>query len=175
MAHDSLTQQELKKVLRYDPDSGLFFWLDTAKNRPEITLPAGYISRGYIRIRVGAYVYRAHRLAWLYVYGEWPQNEMDHINHNRADNRIANLRAVTKMENAQNRKLNPRSSSGINGISMCVGARETTWRVNFWSVAVPKKRRNRLSRSFKTLAKAISYRKKLELRYGFHENHGRPH
>jgi hypothetical protein len=90
----------LRELLHYDADSGAFRW-----RRPHHC--AGKIAgapdgRGYRRISVDGRRYKAHRLAWLYVYGEWPDGGLDHVNGNRFDNRIANLRPATNRQNQGN-------------------------------------------------------------------------
>jgi hypothetical protein len=71
---------------------------------------------GYIRIGINNKLYVAHRLAWLYVHGEFPESEIDHINGDRADNRILNLRKATPAENSQNRARYCSNSSGFMGV-----------------------------------------------------------
>lgn len=92
----------LKEFLSYDEATGQFIWL---KRRS--TMSAGDIAgtpndSGYIQIRFFGKFYRAHRLAWFYVNGKWPEFEIDHINGIRTDNRICNLRDADRSENAQN-------------------------------------------------------------------------
>jgi hypothetical protein len=97
-----ITQDELKLLLRYEPDTGLFFWLTnkgTAKSGGVAGTPT---SNGYTNICVNRKIYKAHRLAWLYVYGTLPSNQVDHMNGVKNDNRIVNLRQATNFENAQN-------------------------------------------------------------------------
>jgi hypothetical protein len=72
--------------------------------------------KGYVIIRVDNNVYKAHRLAWLYVYGEWPDGEIDHINRNKSDNRIENLRVVTRSQNQMNIAAYSNNSAGIKGV-----------------------------------------------------------
>ena len=113
-----ITQDELKKVLSYNPDTGDFYWI----NKPNKKLPAGYKAgcskSGYVRIHYKDYAYGAHRLAWLYMYGEHPKHLIDHINGDPLDNRIANLREATTFENAQNiKKPQKNNSHGTLGIS----------------------------------------------------------
>ena len=122
-----LTAERLREVFDYDPDTGMF-------RRKVIEGPGckqmlvgwtlgtnsgGVRNRGYKKINVDGTQYRAHRLAWLYVYGSWPKQEIDHINGSRADNRIANLRDVSTSVNQQNRR-RPQSNnrSGVLGVSM---------------------------------------------------------
>lgn len=97
-----MTQDQLRLFLRYEPDTGLFFWLlnkGTAKAGSVAGTPA---SNGYTNICINRKIYKAHRLAWLYVYGVLPLNQVDHINGVKNDNKIDNLRAATNQENAQN-------------------------------------------------------------------------
>jgi hypothetical protein len=75
------------------------------------------MSKGYWMLHVDGGMYYAHRLAWLYVYGAWPSAQIDHINRQRGDNRIANLREVTNRQNHQNRAICKRNTSGLMGVS----------------------------------------------------------
>lgn len=107
-----LTQELLKKELHYDPDTGLFFRLKTGKQ-------AGSINKyhKYHLISVHGKQYRLHRLAWFYVYGEWPIAEIDHINGNKSDNSILNLRDVDRSSNMLNmRKPQKNNSCGFLGV-----------------------------------------------------------
>jgi len=102
-----ITQSRLKELLEYKPDTGEFFWKQQVGSRGAI----GKINStpckvwGYIFIRVDKKLYRAHRLAFLYMTGEWPIGEVDHINIVRHDNRWCNLRDTTKSSNMLNRVL----------------------------------------------------------------------
>ena len=107
-----LTQNELKRALRFDPETGEFVRL-ASKQQPRLIGKA--TSRlpglnGYLRIHVGSKRYSAHRLAWLYMTGQWPSQEVDHINGDRSDNRWCNLREVSRRMNAQNLR-SPRTDS----------------------------------------------------------------
>ena len=108
-----LTSNELKSLLTYDPETGVFMWLEK-RGGPRSDLKAGTNNgRGYLVIKVKGKSYRAHRLAWLYVTGEWPKNEIDHINGVRNDNRFCNLRDVTKSENQHNQKMRDGRYPGV--------------------------------------------------------------
>jgi hypothetical protein len=112
-----LTQSELKKHLSYDHETGVFLWIKSFHKR-RIGMVAGSHDRdGYLSIKLHRKPYRAHRLAWLYVYGSQPTEQIDHRNGVRDDNRIANLREVTFAGNSQNqRKSHADSAHGLIGI-----------------------------------------------------------
>ena len=98
-----LTKERLKDILHYDMVSGIFTRLISTNGRVKAGDIAGTIMKdGYIRISVDSKQYLGHRLAWLYVYGEFPEKEIDHINTIRTDNRICNLRAANRTLNAEN-------------------------------------------------------------------------
>lgn len=125
-----LTQEYLKECLDYNPETGVFFWLFRPLNhfkserRQRIFnavysgKPCGHLSEeGYLVIRFDGMLYKAHRLAWLYVHGELPKQWLDHINRNRSDNRICNLRLASPTLNAQNSSVRSDNKSGIPGVS----------------------------------------------------------
>lgn len=107
-----ITQADLKSRLHYDPETGVFTRL---KGMGKVGRKA---SNGYIQIFVMDARYMAHRLAWLYVYGEWPELLVDHINLDRSDNRIQNLRSVTPKQNNENSRPNRNNRSGYRGVSL---------------------------------------------------------
>jgi hypothetical protein len=114
-SRNSTTAARLREILHYDPKTGVFRW---ASPRPKVRVGevAGGISpAGYLQIYIDRYRYFAHRLAWLYVAGEWPKYEIDHINGNKSDNRFCNLRHATKSDNGRNRALYKNNSSGFKG------------------------------------------------------------
>ena len=112
-----LTAEYLKEVLHYDPMTGIFTWKRSGKGRP-VGEVAGTVNQdGYIRIRVGGKKYMAHRLAWLWVHGQWPHGELDHKNNVRSDNRISELREANRSGNCANRKCRSSSASGVKGVT----------------------------------------------------------
>jgi hypothetical protein len=116
--NSTITAAELKSELLYNADNGTFTWLKHKSIHAKQGAIAGRPNHsGYILIIINGTSYRAHRLAWLYVHGVWPTNYLDHINGDRADNRIANLRECTIAENAQNsKKAHKDSRTGLLGI-----------------------------------------------------------
>lgn len=103
MANAILTAERVRELLSYDPESGVLSW---RFSRSGISAgPAGCASSiGYIYLTVDGTKQLAHRLAWLITHGEWPSEDIDHINGVRADNRLANLRAVPRYVNNENRR-----------------------------------------------------------------------
>jgi hypothetical protein len=107
-ARDNITADYLRQLLDYDPETGEFRWRarpdgNADWNRMTAGRVAGTVNnRGYRAIKIAGVVCRAHRLAWLHVYGEWPSDQIDHINRDKLDNRIANLRVVNNSENMRN-------------------------------------------------------------------------
>jgi len=111
-----ITQSELKKLLRYDSNSGKFYSL--VQRGPLIVgSEAGSLnSEGYIILGIYGYSSAAHRLAWLYMTGSMPADQIDHINGDRSDNKFSNLRECSTSENQHNRKLGPKNRSGFKGV-----------------------------------------------------------
>jgi hypothetical protein len=123
-----ITSLYLKEILDYNPKTGDFIW----KNRPIDHFNtekgfktfntrfsgknAGCIVNGYVVIRINNNLYKAHRLAWLYTHGNWPQDQIDHINGDRKDNRIENLRQCSMSQNQWNEKLSINNASGYKGV-----------------------------------------------------------
>ena len=104
MTAELITQEELKSILKYNPDTGVFTWLSTRGGRKVGSIAGAKHPKGYVRIQLKGTTNLAHRLAWLYMTGSWPTNDIDHINGTRDDNRFSNLREATRSENMQNIK-----------------------------------------------------------------------
>ena len=119
---NDLTAEYVRSILDYNPETGVFKWkwrddvrrCDNARFAGKV---AGVVQLdGYISIRINKRRYLAHRLAWLYVHGEWPAEQIDHIDGVPANNRIANLRLATNQENQRNVGLQKNNSTGIKGV-----------------------------------------------------------
>lgn len=117
----SLKREELMRLLNYDPETGEFTWKvsRTYNSLARAGNIAGIIStRGYKTILISGRRYYAHRLAWFYVHGKWPSITIDHINLNKVDNRIVNLREATRSQNQANRR--GYGASGFKGAALRV-------------------------------------------------------
>ena len=111
-----VTEDRLRKLLRYDPCAGHFMRL-TNRGTQRIGDIAGSINTsGHIQIKIDGRSYLAHRLAWLYMTGAWPLNEIDHIDANKENNRLENLREATKIQNGMNRRAYSNNQSGYKGV-----------------------------------------------------------
>jgi hypothetical protein len=124
-----MTAEELKKILSYDSQTGVFTWLVSPSKSIRAGRAAGCREKriGYCTIGYKGKIYKSHRLAWLYVTGKWPDGIIDHINGVKDDNRFDNLRVVDESGNAQNvRKPNKRNKSGFMGVIFF----QNKWRAN---------------------------------------------
>lgn len=111
-----LTVEQLRAWLHYDLHTGLFTWLQmSGKRKPVGSVAGGLDADGYVVIRLDKVLYRAHRLAWLYVTGEWPLLDIDHWNGVVSDNRWTNLRLATYSQNQANRHV-ALGRSGMKGV-----------------------------------------------------------
>jgi hypothetical protein len=111
-----ITQARLKELLRYNPKTGEFFWRVTVAQSVRIGNRAGCLNNdGHWKIRIEGKYYYASRLAWLFMYGYFPNGQLDHKNRNRSDNRISNLRQATHGQNMMNKKVYGRI--GFKGVS----------------------------------------------------------
>ena len=104
MAKADLSAERLRELLSYDSETGVFTRRVTGGGARAGDIAKGRTERGYARISVDGKIHYAHRLAWLYVSGSWPLLHIDHINNTRNDNRISNLRDVSRSVNNQNLK-----------------------------------------------------------------------
>lgn len=126
-----LTAERLREVLSYDPETGVFRRRFTrAANAPAGELVRGSKQRGYLRTSVDGVEYKMHRLAWLYLYGEWPSGIVDHVDGNKTNNRAANLREATLSQNKGNSRIHANNTSGAKGVNRSHGKWRARIQVN---------------------------------------------
>jgi len=129
MADAILTAERLREVVEYDPATGIFTRRIRLAQRHQVGDRADFVStgtqlKGYRRLAIDSKRYLAHRCAWLYMYGEWPERDVDHINGDRGDNRLANLRDVARRTNLENlRKPRSDNHTGYLGVIAHPGGR----------------------------------------------------
>lgn len=184
MANRELPSPELlRKLLDYDPETGALTWRerdaslfkDGQHGADKIaamwnTKFAGKLagtlnSEGYVTFRIFGVALKSHRVIWAMVHGRWPAQEIDHVDHDRANNRLSNLREVSLQENHKNRKMPSTNKSGVTGV--CWATRRQRW-VSTIRVAGRIKQLG----VFSDFDKAVAARKAAEMRYGYHTNHG---
>jgi hypothetical protein len=155
-----INQNELKKHLNYNPETGVFTWLNVSKySKVNVGDEAGCKdSNGYIYITILSRKYSSHRLAWLYVYGDLPVNQIDHLNRIRSDNRICNLRDVTHNENHKNKR---NISNGRVGVMRYKTS-------NKWVARIRVKGKDIYLGSFNSKSEAIRAREEAEIKYDFY-------
>lgn len=131
-----ISVDRLREVLRYDPQSGLFFWRVQKSRRIGPGCQAGWTnSKGYVEIQVDGSIYKAHRLAWFYVHGQWPVAEIDHKGLCPSDNSLPRIREATKSQNGANRRRQSNNQCGFKGVCQ----HGTKWRAQ---ITKDGKRRN---------------------------------
>ena len=120
-----LTHERLKEAMSYDRGTGLFHWLVATAHRIKVGDQAGVIGHyGYRIIKIDGTAYRANRLAWFYVIGEWPAAQIDHKATDRSNDKWDNLREATQSKNTANGKLRSTNTSGLQGRQLGQGKAE---------------------------------------------------
>ena len=154
-----MDQATLKQLLRYDPDTGEWFWLNTSCTKIKPGMIAGNVYKhGYRIINIDRKKYQSSRLAFLYQTGQFPERFVDHIDGNPSNDRWINLRESTPSENQFNKKLQKNNSSGQKGVSWC--KRKNKWYARIWH-----NRKTILLGYFASKEEAIKVRKEAEITY----------
>ena len=160
---------DVNDYLSYDELSGNLIWQFKSSRKVIVGSVAGCKCKrdGYIKVRFDNKLYMAHRIIWEAVVGKIPEGmQIDHINHDRSDNRMENLRVVTHIENGMNQSMYVRNKSGVTGVSW--QSRDKKWR------AVISKDRKVISLGyFNNFDDAVVARLSAEIEFGYHVNHGR--
>ena len=163
MTINIVTQDSLREVVSYDEITGIMRWTRPSKYKPQLTgKEVGWLNqRGYRGVIIQGRIYLVHRLIWLYVYGTFPKDQIDHTNRIKDDNRIINLRDVTNQENCKNQKLRKTNTSGVMGVKL-------NKLKNRWEAFIG----DRYLGAFDLKSDAIICRKKAEIEHNYHPNHG---
>jgi hypothetical protein len=161
-----ITYEELQDKLDYNPHTGLFTYKNVRGKYPG-DLAGTIRSSGYIGIKLNGKEYPAHHLAWFWCFGLWPK-EVDHIDHNKLNNAIKNLRAVTHAENSLNRPHQVNNQSGVQGIFWQQSRKRWLSRIKFDGRLVWQK-----IYRFEDFNKAVEERQAKLKELGFHQNHGK--
>jgi len=161
-----ITQEWLKENTFYDPDTGTFIWIKSPYHKSQLNgKEIGWITVGGYRLtKIRGKEYQCHRLIWMYMYGEWPKDEIDHINGVCDDNRIINLRDVPHSENGKNLKLSRRNKSGCTGVCKSNSGS--------WMAYIRAKGKHTHLGTFNNYRSAVCARKQAEKENGYHRNHG---
>ena len=176
---------DLHKLLRYDPKTGYLYWREraaslfntgaqTAERRCKMwnTRYAGTRAftaedgHGYHHGAIFDTSYKAHRVIFAMVYGVWPVGDIDHINHDRADNRIVNLRAVSRKENLKNASMRSDNTSGVVGVSWSKSRKK-------WVAYVSVDGKVKMLGRFMDICDAINARTTASAEFLYHKNHGK--
>jgi hypothetical protein len=155
----------VREAISYDPETGDFLWRKTQGRQKEGARAGTSGVAGYKQVTFNNMSYLAHRLAWAMHYGKWPVGQIDHINHDRGDNRITNLRVVDNLENHRNLPLRANNRTGHAGVTFC----KFTGR---YMASITIGGRKIFLGRFDTIPEAAEARREANVKYGFHENHG---
>ena len=174
-----LTIEYLCDCLDYDPDTGVLRW--TRRPESHFKRRSDFIGwnkrypgkvtgskdgQGYLSVRISGRLFLAHRVAWALHQGVWPADQIDHIDGCRTNNRISNLRAVTREENGRNQRIYRNNNSGVVGVFL-------DKQKNRWKAQINANGRQISLGNFEDFLDAVASRKRAEREYGFHPNHGR--
>ena len=153
-------------MLLYKPETGSFFRLTKPAPSARVGDLAGCDNgNGYLRITLDGASHYSHRLAWLYITGEWPKDQIDHINHIRDDNRWGNIREVTHQENQMNRSISPNNTSGVTGVHWDKCARK-------WRAKIKREGKTINIGLFDCRLEAAKERLAAEMDHGLYKKHG---
>jgi hypothetical protein len=173
MASDTVpTAEYLRQRLALCSETGMLTWREAENmsatwNSRRAGTPAfcSLHKQGYANGKLDGRVYFAHRVVWVLSTGAWPAGEIDHVNHDKRDNRMSNLRLVTKQTNARNLPMLKNNTTGVTGVYRRARGG--------WHAAIRVAGRLRHLGCFRTKAEAVSARQTAEVRFAFHENHGK--
>lgn len=163
-----LRYEEIARLFTYDRETGILYW--RIRNRMTIwhkCIAGCKTKNGYKHVRIRGKAYKEHRIIMLLCYGHIPDNaEIDHINHVRDDNRLVNLRFVTKLGNGRNQSISSRNTTGVTGVYF----RKSR---NKFEAQIRVNNRVHFLGYYNTLEEAAAARAEADLKFNFHANHGK--
>lgn len=172
---DEITADYVRSILDYDPETGVLTWRERADMRPQWNAKyagkrAGCQAKGrrtcYRHIKIDGRKYREHRVCYLHYHGQWPDAEIDHVDGDGLNNRIKNLRGVSRAENMRNQRKYLNNTSGVNGVVW--HRQKKKWEVRIWANGCQKH-----LGYFDGIEDAASARTEVEKQLGFSDRHGR--
>jgi hypothetical protein len=154
-----LTQEKLHELFSYNQETGAFSWRVKKSRNVKVGVPINSNNgKGYKTVKIDGKTYLVHRLVWMYVYGKFPENDIDHKNRIRSDNRLVNLREASRSDNCQNISIPSHNKSGHIGVSWIKNHKS-------WTVYIKVERKNKWLGYYKNLDAAIAARKQGEKKY----------
>lgn len=171
MSSEIIPQEILKEIFEYNPTTGDFVYIKDPTGGPKRigsiagTTVCSISGKHYRKIKIKGRSYFTHRLAWLYMTGNYPALDIDHIDGNGMNNSFSNLREVTPLENARNMRVMENNTSGFTGVHWHKAA-------NKWMSTIRIKKELIHLGYFSILEDAINARKDANIKYGFHPQHG---
>jgi hypothetical protein len=163
---NDLSAEEVRELFDYDDETGVLYWaIDRSIKTKAGDVAGGGHNQGYLRVGVNYSHYLIHRIVWLLKYGDWPKYTIDHIDGDKKNNRISNLRDCPQQENLKNQGLRTNSSSGIVGVNWIKATSK-------WRAIITIDGRTKVLGQFINIKDAEECRLKANAVYGFHENHG---
>lgn len=164
-----LTYERANELLRYEPETGKLYWKVNRGTRGKAGHEAGHVTFlsgiPYIQIGVDGALYSTHRVAWLLHFGKWPEGDIDHINGNGLDNRITNLRDVSRSMNLRNRRRSCNNTSGCIGVHWHKPRRK-------WQARVGIDGKQKHIGMFDDIEAAEAAVKKFRAKHGYTKRHG---
>ena len=165
-----LRYEEVAKLFTYDRETGVLYWRIRDRNTIRRNYVAGSskgTKEGYRRVGIKGKIYKEHRIIMMLCFGHIPENaEIDHINHVRNDNRLCNLRFVTRSENSKNQSLSSKNTSGVTGVYFSKTKKK-------YIAQIKVDREIIYLGTFETLEEAAAARAEANVKFNFHNNHGK--
>jgi len=160
-----LSFEEAQSYFTYNSDTGALLYKKKTSNKITIGDPVGSDNgAGYIKLSFKKRNYYAHRVIWLLMTGKWPKDQIDHVDHDRSNNKWDNLKAATNKTNGKNQSLKINNMSGISGVHF-------NKRSKYWQGSIKVDGKHHYLMGGKDLFEICCARKSAELKYGFHPNH----